>query len=384
MPEQSEHQSDRRAEAAFREAFARRADAYDPLPLDLSAPQPRATRRTTWWWPAVAAVLVLVVSGALLLGRGDGTVAPPAAVDPAGAADDAGEPGAAEPGHAWVTWRDVAVQVPQEWADNDGRSELGPDWCGAHDADAAAGGARPHVAREGLDRVVFAIGCQPPEEGRPATFGAAPTERWAPHVSFETASREVVDGTASYAGWTIVTRTLGDVQVRVWTPDDDADLAARVAGSARRVATDQNGCPTESVVQYRGWSSPDPVDLAALRDVDSAAVCRYLPSRPATPGLLASRSLDRNEAEDLVAALLDAPGAEAGQRSSCAADDLVLVRIRHADGVAELHAALSCVRGALSDGTRVYDMTREVCHGLLDGAVSLNVVPGRLFAVCRD
>ncbi|MCW2767984.1 MAG: hypothetical protein JWO11_3943, partial [Nocardioides sp.] len=309
---------DTRAERAFRDAFVQRADALEAVPLDAGAPRSRRRR----WLPAVVAAAVLVLVGGTALaggvlgddGKGDGPTTGTEEL-PAGALP------AADAGWRWVSWRNVAVQVPATWAYG---YEPQSDWCATTGLEPELP-PEPYVSRNGSAGGVLDIGCIPQDDGRPEIFGAAPQELWAPHLTFAASGAVGApeDGVADFAGWAITAGTFDTVQLQLWADADTKDLTDRILGSARRFTTDNNGCDITSPVQAKQFvRPPHAFDLRDLDAVDSISVCqydRYPGDGPAA--LIESRRLDGQAAEDLLAGIKSAPtGGGPDHRDQCVPD----------------------------------------------------------------
>lgn len=352
---------DTRAETALRRALTRQADAFEPVPLE-----PRADRRRRGRLVpvAAAAAVVLVVGGGLvatgLLGdddpAGDGTS--PAVVASGG--EDV----------RTVWWRDVAVDVPADWRDG---AEPGPAWC-AGGASTATG---PYVAR-GTGGFTPAIACPPQEDGRPAAFGPAPQDLWAPHVTFADAegAGALADGEQAFDGWTVAVRTLGDVQLRVWSDASTSDVAEQVLASVRTFEVDPNGCDVRSPAQAEQPVRPAAAfDVAEVDRVDAIAVCQYDRHRGDGAGLVASRRVVGDDAATLLQGIRSAPvGGGPDRPQEClqtmSGDASLVVRLQRGDRVDDLHVYYDwCSGNGLDDGTNRRELTAASCAPLFGGPV---------------
>lgn len=362
---------DTRAETALRRALTREADAFEPAPLE-----PRTDRRRRGWVlpVAAAAAAVLVVGGGLAVTGalgGDEPVEddPPAVVASGG--DDVRP----------VWWRDVAVDVPVDW--EDGRE---PDAC-TRGVETPA----PYVATRNPSEPMPMMMCGGSDEERPQAFGDAPRELWAPHVTFSDADdlSALEDGEQTFDGWTLTARTLGDVQVRVWSDAATADVAERVLASVRTFEIDPNGCDVRSPVQAELPVRPAAAfDVARVDSVDSIAVCQYSRRVADRAGLMASQRLVGDEAETLLAGLRSAPAGGGPDRpdecvSYASGDEGLVVRLQRGDRVDDLHVYYDwCWGNGVDDGTTVRALTEDTCAPLFGGPVRWFSVSGFVAPLC--
>lgn len=349
-----------RAEQAFRDAFAREADHLAP------APRPVVRRRRRWPVLAAAAAVLVLVGGAGVVAtmREDPAPRP--------TADDAIDPGAlpaATDGWRWVTWRDVGVEVPASWVDGD---EPGEDWCA--DTGRPVKPTGPYVARAN-NGMVLAIGCFAEEGPKPAVFGPAPMRIMVPHLTFATAG-EHGDGVTSHDGWTATLRTVGGVQLRLYTDPATSDVVEHVLGSLRTFTTDAHGCDVTSPVQAEEFVRPAPFDVTAVEDVDSISVCQYdrLPD-PEAVALTASRRIEGADASALLAAIRSAPAGGGPDRPEQCSDDLLgsqalAVRLHHDGGTDDLFVYYDhCSGNGYDDGTTRRELTADNCRPLFGETV---------------
>lgn len=367
--------TDPRAEAAFRSAFAEHARHAPDDRLEMSSGRRRR------WLPVAAAAAVLALLGGAGLAAvvGGQESAPPGDGDTPTAAS--GELPAPEPGQRWVSWRDVAVQVPQEWGY--GR-EPGEDWC-ADDGNRGEGRPQPYVALDPSYGGVLAIGCFADESGAPAIFGPAPEQLWQTHVALEAADGP--DVTETHDGWTTTTRTLGDVRVRLLT--DDPAATEGILASATTFTTDQHGCDATSPAQAEEFVRPPAFDVTEVEGVDAISVCQY--NRDAgldRPGLMASHRVTGAEATGLLRGFQQAPeGGGPDRPQDCLPDDygdtVVVVRL-HQDGrTDDLHVYYDhCFGNGSDDGTTRRALTAETCAPLFAPPVTAWSYQSNLARIC--
>lgn len=366
---------DTRAEQAFRDAFAREADHLD-------GPEHVVRRPRRWPVLAAAAAVIAVVGAGLVLTPDD----PPPASDapsatPTPDAPDATEsPVAAdaplpdpEPGWRWVSWRGVAVQAPVAWG-----YDLTPleAWC---TLDRENTPREPYVAQDPNGVGIGGVGCVDGGPAAPAGFGPGPERLWVPHLSFvdrgapDLGEGPVPDGVSSYDGWTLTTRTVGDVQVQVLSDAATEDVAAPALASLREVEVDQDGCATRSEITAEQFVRPPiPVDLSTIDDVRSVAVCKYARDTGwLRPGLIGSRTIHGDAAADLVAAITSSPVGGGPDRPQNCVDDMygdTAIVLRVTDGAGEVHDAFVyydwCFGNGIDDGTRRYALTAASCRPL--------------------
>ncbi len=358
-----------RAEQAFRTALTQRADSLDTVPLE--APSGSRGRR---WLPGVVAAVVLALVGgtAIAVGvLGDDGPAGTTVTDeqPAGALPPADE------GSRWVSWRNVGVQVPTGWADG---SEPGPDWCADTGTEPELP-PDPYVARNGAAGGVLGIGCMQPEDGRPTIFETAPQDRWAPHLTFADAANAPDDGETEFDGWTITTKTIDSVQLRLWTDAETSGLADQILESARTFTTDANGCDISSPVQAEEFVRPEPAfEVAQVDVVDSIPICQYdRHLGDQAVALMASRRLEGSAAADLLAGIKNAPtGGGPDQPENCVddmyGDHAIAVRFHHDGSTDDAYVYYGwCFGNGIDDGTTRYELTADNCAPLFgDGVVA--------------
>lgn len=364
---------DDRAERAFATALAREAERFEPVRLDVSPPR----RGPAAWLPvlvAAAAVLVLVVPLSLaalwpvqyepgngpatdLESSGSGTLPPP------------------DPGWRYESFRDVVVQVPDSWGY---ASAPRSDWC--------VGARNPYPTVPFVDvtsgrGLVRLLGCGTDEENR---LGLGyPRRLWATHLQLLDPDQATPLGERSDGEWTRIVRDVGGARISLLADAAHLDEARRVVESARVVASDQHGCPTQAAIQAGGFVRPRPAfDLATLAAVERIAVCQYELADtsgeappPGHPGLLASREIAGPVASAVLAALQAAPvggGPDAPENclATMSGDDAVLLRLATADRVHEVHVFYDwCFGNGFDDGTALRELTAEGCAPLWGGRV---------------
>lgn len=356
----SDSPDDREAEQAFRDAFERHAADAPTTPLDVR----RGARRRRWVPYAAAAAVLTVLAGAGIATLGGGADRPDVVADPPPATGGTlGDLPAPQPGHRWVSWRDVAVQVPDSWGYD---HEPSSAWCTAPQNDPEP--PPPFVDIDPSSRAVSLIYCGSGPQGNDKLFGPAPQRFWQTHVTLEAADGP--DRTATTGDWTVATRTLGHVRVRLLT--DDPEATEGILDSARTFTTDQNGCDASSPVQAAQPVRPgEAFDVSEVRAVDAISVCQYTRRIPmGEPGLAGSRLVVGADADALLAGLRAAPAGGGPDRPQNCADDMhgdsaIVVRLRTGDDVRDLHAYWDwCTGNGTYDGTTIRALTADTCAPL--------------------
>lgn len=329
--------------------------------------------RRSWRVAAAAAAVLVVVGGAgLLASRALQTdrSAPP--TQPSSAADPLPAP---SPGWRWVSWRDVAVQVPESWGY--GVAPMLP-WC-MYDSTVDVERA-PYVAQDTSGMGIALVGCAGnAPDGHPEPFGPAPARFWAPHVSFgETTSGVPDDQMARFRDWSLTSREVGEVRVVLLADPETASLTGRILDSARTFGTDQFGCAASSPVQEATFARPEPFDVASVERVDSISVCQY--SRgiaPDRPGLMGSRLLVGSAASGLLDAIRRAPFGGGPDTPQTCAQDLygdtgIALRLHSGDVTREVYVYYDwCFGNGFDDGTERRELTRDSCLPLFGGNVAM-------------
>jgi len=366
-----------REEQAFREAFERHADAYRPVKVDPYVPVRRPRRPA---WAAVAAVVVLIGAGlgTLVHVQYSHSKATPASQNGRGVqtscVDDCVPSSLpkASAGWRWVSWHDVAVQVPDSWGWGSGPNGFTcvtkppkPD--------------TPYVSVDTTYELNGLVGCAGsapadlPKEMADADPGVAEPADWRPNIAFGTVPRSYPEsylehfGTWHYGGWTFTRRIVGGTSaVALLTRDSDAATAARVLASARTFAIDQDGCPDSSPIQAQRHVRPKPGDS----DVVSVSVCQYdRHVASGEPGLMGSQLLTGRQATDLVDAIEAAPaGGGPDDPSDCLhpyQGDTAVELIAHGDtngGERVFYVYYdSCSGNGIDDGTTLHRLTSADC-----------------------
>ena len=291
-----------------------------------------------------------------------------------GAGPDADAVGGAEPlpaakdGYRWVSWRNVAVQVPEAWAYG---YEMGDQWC-VGDEQAPP---QPFVAYDQTNAASTAVGCPGNQSDAPRTFGPAPERLWTTHLTFQAPGQDA-GHTATYDGWTLASKVIDGVEVRLLT-DKPAETQGIIA-SARTFSVDQNGCPASSGIQAKGFPSPTPAyDVRKIESVDSISVCQYQKAdmRPDIPSLMASRMITGSAATDLLHGLQSAPDTGGPDRpSSCmsgmSGDDAIELVLRSGTGEHSVYLYYSwCFGNGTDDGVTLRQLTAETCAPVFDPPV---------------
>ena len=367
--------TDDRAESAFRTALARAADGYDVVPL---APLTPRRRRTLPALVAAAAVLLLVGSVAFVATRG-APARPDGATDP-GIVD--GLPS----GWHWESSRDAIVAVPDSWgyafaADS--------QWCVGDGA--ADPPSKPFVDLHSPLLGSTLVGC-PAQE--PANFTGIPERLLRTYLTFPWHD-DVPDGTRSWHGWTQITRHVGSAVIQVLSDREHLAIAQQVIDSAQQVNVDGNGCPARSDIQRGGFVRPKPaVNVKSLDSVDRIAICQYrlaYPGKPEgaeAPGLIASRSLEGDQATSLLGAIQAAPGGGGpNQPDSClhemSGDAASVLLLTTGDQTHELYAYYDwCIGNGIDDGTTLRTLTADTCAPLFGDRVFWGGGGGQLVDLC--
>jgi hypothetical protein len=380
MSQQPEPEEGRAADA-FRSALSRHADE---VTADVALPS-RPARRPGRWVAAGAALAVAAsaVVGFALVDRDRGSD---------GGLDPAGEPPAIAEGWRGVTFRDVTVQVPEEWGD---AAAPQSDWCVGSPSNPLGA---PYVdTRLGFGGVLD-IGCEE-QRGLPAGFGPDPVEQWVPHLKmYDTATLvdPVPDGSTTYEGWTMRVRTLGDVQVRLLTDASTEDVADEVLASAEQTEVGALGCETTSPAQEPVLpddpASPPAGDLASLdRDeVRGLLVCQYDRLGTDRPGLRAERTLGTSLAQAWLAGVQQAPrsgGPDAPQNclDPWESQEVLVVHPLGRDGERLATAYLTydaCAGNGLRDAETTYELTGDDCTPLFGDRITFGSGQSVVYGMC--
>ena len=366
MTEHSEHldPEEGRAAEAFRAALSRHAAEVAP---DVALPTRPSPRRGRWVAGAAAlAVAASAVAGFAVMDRdrpGDGAL------------DPAGEPPVVAEGWRGATFRDVTVQVPEDWGD---ASAPGPDWCADVPREPIDG---PYVDLRGNGGFVFSIGCFD-QESVPPGFGPDPEDQWIPHVRLVDLTQDdlerIPDGMTTHEGWTLRARTLGDVQVRLLTDASTEDVAEAIVASAQQSGLGALGCDTTSPAQEQPREDrpvvPSEGSLSAVDpgNVRGLLVCQYDRVGPDGPGLRAERLGDVDAARSWLSAVLGAPRTGGpDQPENCSepweSGMTLVVHPLGPDGerLATAYVAYdACAGNGVRDGETTWELTRDTCAAL--------------------
>ena len=222
---------------------------------------------------------------------------------------------------------------------------------------------------------MLSIGCII-ENGAPTVFGTVPEKYWAPHVSIGYDLEDRKDGTRTYRGWTITTRTVGGVQVRLLTDEDTADLREPILASIRASEDGADGCASTSPAQAVRFVRPEPAyDVEEITTVDSISVCQYARGGTDKPGLLGTRLIEGDEAGDVLAAIQEAPeggGPDAPQHclSTMYGDTALVLRLHTGDTTRDVYVYSDwCFGNGFDDGTTRRELTAAACRPLWGGQV---------------
>lgn len=273
------------------------------------------------------------------------------------------------PGWRWVSWRNVAVQVPQSWPYG---NRVHSDWCAATDRekDRKKTPDQPFVAMDDTDGIVMDIRCRVSTSGSFDTkISPAPDRLWRPYVAFATASG--ADVTRTHKSWQLSSRTVGDVQVQVLSSPSTAKLTGRILASARTFTVDQNGCPASSPIQANAFRRPeDRFDVTTLKQLDAISICQYAEIGTGRPGLSASRLLSGQEAQQQLEAVQSAPAGGGPDRpQDCVSDDTgdtaVVLRLHVGTVTHDLYLYYGSCRGnGFDDGSTLRELTQQACSPL--------------------
>jgi hypothetical protein len=180
------------------------------------------------------------------------------------------------PGHRWLGYRTVEVQVPEDWPFDYTPVEID---CSYLAGEPYRGPDRPYVEIDtglGGRDLAECLLPDPPSDAH-AEFGPWPRDTWQSHVTLAEPSDDTPDGSWAYGGWTLTRATVDDVQITVLASPGDAALTEDVLTSARTVDIDANGCPTSSPAQQAELQVPTapPVPEAWRGDSDQRRAARW-------------------------------------------------------------------------------------------------------------
>jgi hypothetical protein len=150
-----------------------------------------------------------------------------------------------------------------------------------------------------------------------------------------------------------------------------------------------------SPIQQGGFVRPQRgFDVTTLTSVDRIVVCQYrvaLPGQPdmaTSPGLIASRSIDGNQASSLLPAIQAAPaGGGPNQPDSClhemSGDAASVLRLSTGDKTHELYAYYDwCIGNGIDDGTTLRNLTADTCAPLFGDRLFWGGGGGHLHDLC--
>jgi len=331
-----------------------------------------------WLVPGLAAaVVVAVIGGVALLGDGPGAPEGDGPTTPV----VLGRP---EPGTRWVSWRNVAVQVPEAWVLG---HEPGTDWC-ANDQGAEPPNPGPYVAFDAAHAPVLSIGCLEHDPAVPEIFGPAPERLWQTHLTFDPAEG-APDTSETWEGWTTTTRTVGDVRLRLLT--DDPEATDGLLATATTFTRDQHGCDITSPVDDAEFARPDPFDVDEVERVEAIAVCQYdRRTEAGTATLIGSHRITGDAAAALLGAIQRAPAGGGPDRpDSCThdvfGDTAIALRLDDGEAVRDLYVYYDhCFGNGIDDGTTRRELTREDCLPLFAATVRMYLAHGSVFGRCVD
>jgi hypothetical protein len=231
-------------------------------------------------------------------------------------ADAAGETGtlpAPKDGYRWVSWRNVAVQVPMDWGYG---FDPGDQWCVGDDGSGASKDT-PFFTFHQVNAAQTLVACVQSSDA-PKVFGPAPEDHWVTHLTMQEPD-EYAGTTATFDGWTVSSQVVDGVEVRAL--GKDAEEVRAILASAHTFQVDQNGCAPTAGVQAGKFPRPDPAyDVTEIEAVDSISVCQY--ARGPGRTLMASRRVQGDAAEALLRGLKQAPeGTGPDRPQNCMPDD---------------------------------------------------------------
>lgn len=359
-----------REERAFRAAFEQHAEEFEPARLS-----PPYGPRRDWGMlvaVAVAVVIVLFAGVAVFAGvtqrNGNATASSGVASGPGQASGLLSRLPAAPTGWKWVSQRNAAVLVPDSWGWGGWPANAWP--CGAGDRSPIASG--PFVASDDTFANYATPACAPPRgtpvPARPAAgFPQVSSRAWQPTLHFG----RVASRTATYDGWTLVSKPVGVTGVTVIVPTSERALGKRILDSARTFTVDQNGCTATSPVQAEHVVRPPAGQSTPAGEPTGASICQY--ARVAdhvTPGLMGSRRLDAADARALARAIAAAPrGSGPNYPGDCldptSGDQAIVVRMHYASGTVDSYVYVEgCAANGIDDGRTVHRITAADCRPL--------------------
>lgn len=379
-----QHPDDARAERAFRDALSQRADRLEPATLGTPGQRARRGRQWPLLVAGAAAIAVLAVTATLaVINAADDTGGPDlsAATADTDTTDTQTPTDEAPSGLRTVGYRDLEIEVPQEWASV---ATPNPNGCGYPETPFVATYDPTQAFRQNL-----CVNRENPPEG----FPAAPQAEWTPNVQLSptsAAAESLPDGKTTYDDWTLTRTTVGGVRIEILTDASTAAVVEPILASARTVETDTNGCDVTSPAQSNEFVRPEAFDLADIATVTSIAVCQYIRGDPTTPGLTGSTMLTGDDAQAELEAIQAAPaGGGPDNPQNCApdlyGDSALVLRLGDQDATAsDLYVYYDwCFGNGFDDGTTRRAITADNCPALFSGAVQQYSGDGSTFALCH-
>lgn len=375
----TEPNDDARAEQALREAFAQRADEFEPSPLRPT------TRRGRWWvvGAVAASVAIAAVGIAVVVGgeAGDVNPDPPAvASDPPPASPSTSE--ASAPATREVSYRNLVVEVPEEWVDEPTPNGNG---CGYP--------SEPFVAVQNQSQTFPLNLCLNKGQDPPSGFPRAKLAEWSPNLQLSdvrNAAESLPDGQQTYEGWTLTRRTVDLVRIEVLTDAATDQLVDPILDSARTTDRDPNGCATSSPAQAREFVRPPAFDVTQVRDVTSIGVCLYDRLGVEQPGLHGSRTIKGEEAQTVLESIQAAPeGGGPDKPQNCIDDEfgsqVLVLDLAFRDALrGSVYVYFEwCFGNGFDDGTTRRALTEAACAPLWGGRVQQYGGSSEPFRVCH-
>jgi hypothetical protein len=336
-------------------------------------------RRLAPWLAGIVAVLLVVGGTFWLSHRGTG----PDADLGADATVEVGPLPDAKDGYRWVSWRNVAVQVPETWAYG---YETGDQWC-VGDEKAPP---KPFVAYNQSHGASTLVGCPGNQTDAPRIFGPAPERLWATHLTFQDPGEDAGD-TATYDGWTLASKVIDGVEVRLLSQVTQETQG--IMDSARTFGLDENGCAPSSSIQAAKFQKPSPAyDVRQVESVDSISVCQYQRAdmRSGAPALMGSRLITGRAATDLLHGLQKAPvGGGPDRPQNCVADeygeDAVELLLHTGEKTHSVYLYYDwCFGNGTTDGTTLRALTADTCAPVFGEPVVAWSYQSNLGNICSD
>jgi len=338
---------------------------------DVESPALELPPRRPRWGPILAATAVLIIAAGVTwvsIGALD-REGPPTGDD----LSDTAFP-TAQSGFQWISWHNVAAQIPVAW---DHGWEPSTDWCADFGSHEPWPQSAPYYTLDPAHGARSDVGCPATGDGRDDAFGPAPESLWQTHLALEPADGSP-DRTAVYGNWTLSTRTLGAVRLRLLMQEPESGLIDQILGSARLFTIDQNGCAPTSPVQAAEFVRPEPFDITAVESADAISVCQYDRSLDLDqPALMGSRRIEGPSAKALLTGLRQAPlGTGPDRPSNCISDrygDTALtIRLHSNDVTHDVYVYYDwCFGNGTDDGVNHRELTTASCSPLFSPPVIL-------------